>query len=127
MKYKIIRWTALAIGTVINVLFSLITLIFIGAALIGDYQTDSMPEFKLSESLFILGYVLCIIAIVIAWFNSKIGGFLMIICTALLLFLPERNLILGEKLWHPYVIIFAGLLLLIYVYYNKWLVKKEAA
>jgi hypothetical protein len=102
---KIIRWTALVIGTVINVLFSLITLIFIGAALIGDFQTNSMPEFMLWDSLFILGYVLCIIAIVIGWFNSKIGGFLMIICAALLLFLPERNLILGEKLWHPYVII----------------------
>ncbi len=118
MKHAIIRWTALIIVTAINIQFSLIAVIFIGANLINDFQIGDKTDFSLWESLFILGYVLCIVANIIAWFKSKFGGILITLFAILLIILPE-NLILSEKLWQPYVLIAAGLLLFYYALYNK--------
>ena len=123
MKHSIFRWTALVIATAINIQFSLIAVIFLGANLINDFQIGDKSDLSLSESLFILGYVLCIVANVIAWFKSKIGGILITLFAILLIILPE-SLTLSEKLWQPYVLIAAGLLLFYYALYNKSPVEK---
>ena len=123
MKLKIVRWFALLIGTVVNVwLFTFLGLFivhFIGELIDGD---EELFGFKTSQNIEFFILSLSVVSIVIAWFKSKIGGFL-ITLSAILFLIFNVAYSLRRSEFPIYVLLFSGLLLLFYVYYNEWQTK----
>lgn len=121
---RIIFWVAQIVG--IATILSL--LIFIGANIINDIQINDIGEVFVKDGyytviLFFLCEVFIAVAIVISWYKNKIGAFLVIAFTIL------AYIIWGYKDFNILLIhlplLFTGLLLLFYVYYKKWIMKKE--
>ncbi len=133
MKQQILRWIALLLGSVAN-LWNLGILLFMGANLINDLSGSESLSEKLSGIgiliIIDLFLTLSVISIIIAWFKSKIGGFLMIISAIITLFLIHYEEILNGVIWSndaimiQVVLLLSGFLLLYYSY-NKGLLKKE--
>ena len=124
MKQPVIKWIALISGSLANI-WNLLIGIFIGANLINDLSGDEgMYSGMGIHILIFLCLILSLISIVLAWFKSKIAGFLMVISAivAMLLFLLEK---IDRFLWNydvviiQVVLILVGLLLLYHAYYRK--------
>jgi hypothetical protein len=120
MKLKIIRWIGLIAGSVISV-FIAGAVLFAGAYFIEGIS-DGITLERVVEFLGLLSAVLIIVGVVIAWFNTRLGG-LMITALAII------QIIAGgyepEVSWMTFSILFIGLILLFYVYYNRWFLKKR--
>ena len=124
MMLKIIRWIVLIVGTGINIL-NLVAIIFVGAHYIEEL-TDGDGDligFTLIENVNFLCLVFGVAAIVIAWFNSKIGGFLITIFALLAIISSDPTV--KEMAWQPYVLLVVGLILFYEAYYSKRLLNKE--
>ena len=125
MKLKVLRWIALINGSISSVLL-IPVILFTGAHFIGGIN-DGTYELTYDDvygDLCLLSWVLYIISVVIAWFNSKIGGFF-------ITFFALAQIILYHEAGEPgltfiqFSLLPAGPLLLFYVYYNKWLLKNK--
>ena len=130
MKLQRLRWIALVSGSLANI-WNLITVIFIGANLINDLSDGEGVYSGMGiHVLIFLCLILSLISIILAWFKSKIGSFLITISAiiAILLLLIEQ---INSFLWSydviiiQVVLILSGLLLLYYTYNNKRLLIKE--
>ena len=125
MISKIYRLLILIIGS----FFSLCIITFLSFAEVYTIENikdtiDNLKEFKnvsIQEILGGLAINLYVVAVIIAWFNSKIGGFL-------ITFFGIAQIILwpiDTMLWFQAMLLLVGPPLLIYVYYNKWILKKK--
>ena len=123
MKLKVIRWIALIVASAIGI-WILFGIIFIGANLINDFANGQPFAAGIGIIFLFVGMVLSFISIIIAWFNSKTGGILVTISSLLLILLPLEE-ITGEKWWQVYVLFIAGIMLLLYVHYDRWFLKNK--
>lgn len=122
MKLKIILWSALATGSVLGV-FIAGAAIFAGAYFLDGVtnETQRVIDMELiEEALGLLAAFLIVVAVVIAWFNHRLGGILIFAFSILhILFGYEP-----EIAWLQIAILPVGPLLLLYVYYNKRLLTR---
>ena len=119
MKLKLVRKTALAVGSILAIFqFNF----FIGYVLNG--QNDKLTENALGGSLYL--FLIPVLFMIITWINNKLGAILLIIFPIAYLFLPQANdqfdfwLIMDA----PFIIV--GLMLLNYFYYNKYFEKRKS-
>jgi hypothetical protein len=124
MKLKIIRWIGLIAGSVISV-FIAGAILFAGAYFIGGISDGIQGPIieTVVEFLGLLSAILIIVGVVIAWFNTRLGG-LLITAMAMIQIIASRE---PEVIWMQISMLFVGLILLYYVYYNRWLLKKGKA
>ena len=123
MKLKVIRWTALLVETGLS-FFILSGVIFAGAYYIEGLR-NGVESVKEPDADFfsLLTAILIIVSVIIAWFKIRLGGFLLTIFSlASIIFFYET-----EVAWMQIAILPIGPLLLFYVYYNRWLLKKESS
>ena len=121
MKLKIIRWIGLIAGSVLSI-FIAGAIIFVGANFIGGIS-DGIQEPIIGivvDFIDLLTAFLLIVGVVIAWFNTKVGSIL-ITSMAMVHVIAFYE---TEVAWLQISILFVGLILLFYVYYNRWLLKK---
>ncbi len=122
MKLKIILWSALVTGSVLGV-FIAGAAIFAGAYFLDGVtnETQRVIDMELiEEALGLLAAFLIVVAVVIAWFNHRLGGILIFAFSILhILFGYEP-----EIAWLQIAILPVGPLLLLYVYYNKRLLTR---
>jgi len=124
MKLTFIRWAALLIGSAINLL-SLFIGGFFGLVVISRLADES-EKFQLIEWIVFLLFLLNIAAIVVAWFRTRLGGFLITLSAILNIFLFTGEWMGDSNRWiFKIPLLFVGLLLLFYVYYNQRLSNKE--
>ena len=127
----IIFWVAQIVGSI--TILSLI--VFIGGNIINDIQINDVGEKVFVKDgyykviLFFLCEVFIAVAIIISWYKRKTAAFLkntflapliVFIILAILNFPGGKNVLLLHLL-----LLFSGLLLLFYAYYNEWILKKE--
>jgi len=99
-----------------------------GANIINDIQINDIGEVFVKDGyyeiiLFFLCEVFIAVAIIISWYKNKTGAFLVIAFTILAYIIwghEDSNILLIHL-----PLLFTGLLLLFYVYYKNWIIKKE--
>ena len=121
MKITIIRWIGLIAGSILSV-FIAGAILFAGAYFIEGISDGIQGPIieTIVEFLGLLSAVLIIVAVVIAWFNSRLGGFLITILAMIQIiafYEPEIS-------WMQISMLLVGLILLFYVYYNRRFLKK---
>ena len=113
---KILFWT----GQIIGIVFSLFYLVFAGGIAIGGLiqgiKTFKEDYQELMFLLFIVGIAVCL---VVAWFKSKTGAYLMIIIIASgsISAIIETNRFLPALVYSPFII--SGILLLWFAHIKR--------
>lgn len=118
MKLKLVRKTALAVGSILAI-FQLN--FFIGYVFNED--NANIPENAEGGNLYL--FLIPALLMLITWIYKKLGAVLLIIFPIVYLFLPEAK---GQfDFWlimdAPFILV--GLMLLYYIYYNKYLEKRN--
>lgn len=118
LKLRLVRKTALAVGAILAI-FQLN--FFIGY--VANGQNTNLSENTEGGSLFL--FLIPAFLMLITWISNKLGAVLLIIFPIVYLFLPEAK---GQfDFWlimnAPFILV--GLMLLNYIYYNKYLEKKN--
>lgn len=127
MKLKLVRWIGLGIGT-LSIIPAIGVVIFGGAYFLNGVSNDSglkLEHIWDIDTISLLGLILYVVSVVIAWFKLKLGGILVTICALPQIFHiefyrnpPEPQLLIGQL-----SMLLVGPLLLFYVYYNEWIKK----
>ena len=131
MELKIIRWAALLIGSGLSVPFVGMGIFAAGSfmsGIVGDsaLATDGPLVIDLEwimELIGILTAFLIPMAVVLAWFRNKTGGYLITVFAILHIMVSYEP----EVAWMQIAVLPVGPLLLLYVYYNNRLMKKGEA
>ena len=123
MKLIFIRWAALLIGSAINI-YSLFNAGF-GVLVVISRLTDENTKLQLFELNVTLLLLLNIVAIVVAWFRIRLGGFLITLSAILnILYFTDGRMDDSNRQIMKIPLLVVGLLLLLYDYYNQSLSKK---
>lgn len=126
MKLKLLRWIALISGSVV----AAISLLFVIGTIVqeltdGDNDVLFDKESWNSGGLkMMLRLTLPTALIIFAWFKNKWGAFFLITLPLIELFIPELTEQFDIWLQLSLPLLIVGILLLFYVYYNKFRFKK---
>lgn len=123
MKFKNLRTIALIIASVIIIYFAGIFIIIAAHFVQELTDGDSEPLFQFLDVYMSIFLFLSIVSVIIAWFKNYVGGILVTASAIALIFSNLNDLHLGR--WPQYILLFSGILLLFFVRYNKWLLKRE--
>ncbi len=119
---RIVFWVAQVIGSITIIAL----LLFVGGNLLTeliDPDIDSNLREDFMLYIFLLSLVFVAVSIIISWYKSKIGAFLVIACTILAYIIwgiKDLNVLL---LLTP--LLCSGLLLIFYSYYKDWILNKK--
>ena len=118
---RIIFWFAQLVGLV-----TIVTLIFfVGGNLLSELiAQDITIREDYSIFLFFLCDLLLAGTIILSWYRKRLGPVLIIALTVLIGIIWGREDINIILLHLP--ILFSGILLLFYIYYKEWILKKKA-
>lgn len=121
------RLIALILGSIVN-LYNIFWILFIGAYYF-DELTDGdshhvILDMPFEANLIFMTLLFCVITIFIAWYYARIGGYLIIISAAMLIFVPAHSAFAMVNILPGALLIIAGILLLFYDY-DKRMTAKE--
>ena len=125
MKLKFFKWFPLILGSLIAA-SRLFVAVWTYLAFMKGYQIEFNSEFTSQYAFIFIRSLIFILIVVYAWFRNMLGGFLLILASlisVLVLYLIKYKY---ADHWFQYegMLMISGGMLLFYVYYNKWLLRR---
>ena len=120
MKLKFIRWIGLILGSILSIIIANLAA-FGGGHIIGSIRDgDGLTIDNVGWLLYLLSAILIIVGVIIAWFNTRLGG-LLITAMGMIELIAFYD---SDFWWVQLSALLVGLILLFYEYYNWSLMKK---